>query len=82
MPLLWNHVLVFVFLVVLVFFLKVTKSSCRSRLKENQNISRCDHLILEELKSITSKNITSMKNYGKCAVSCYPQTTSLKITDL
>lgn len=33
-------------------FVEVTKSSCRGKRKENQNMSCCDQPILEELKSI------------------------------
>lgn len=67
------------------FFLKVTKSSCRGRLKENQIIICHDQLILEvkNLKSITSKkHHLNEKLWEIIAVPCYTQTTYFKILDL
>lgn len=56
------------------FFIKVTKSSCRGRLKENQNTSCWDQLILKvkNLKSITSKkHHLNEKLWKISAVPCY-----------
>lgn len=54
------------------FFLKVTKSSGRSRLKENWNIGCCDQLILE-VENSTSLASNEQKMMGNmCSAALKP----------